>query len=381
MEKYTKMKKINIFTFKQIAQRLPSIPKECFVNTFVLPFRPIRPRVLVYNVTFRCNSRCIMCSNWQRDEKDLGLEEIKKVFTSPLFKRIENLGISGGEPTLREDLPDIIGLACTNLPSLKKININTNGLSPRHTTKILKSVIDICHSKRVMCSMRISIDGLELTNDKARGVPGSFKQAEETLFSLKEYQKQRFFNLGILCTVTKDTYKDMEKLWDWTSGISTDIVYNVVRVSGPALGNEELRRSLELDKDSRDYITNLLWRLIRLKGILSPDSYIYYHFAKMLQNNYNRVIPCPFIDQGLMLNPNGNLFYCENSPCIGNVLDKDPQKIYFDNNNLTIRKRLAYSTCQHCISPCQANIGAIKQILPYIKFIMSTYAVDHRSTS
>ena len=47
----------------------------------------------------------------------------------------------------------------------------------------------------------------------------------------------------------------------------------------------------------------------------------------MIANGYKRTMPCPFQRQGLMLNPTGELFYCENSAKIGNVLDTPAARI------------------------------------------------------
>ena len=48
---------------------------------------------------------------------------------------------------------------------------------------------------------------------------------------------------------------------------------------------------------------------------------MYLHYADMIANGYQRTMPCPFQSQGLLLNPNGDLHYCENSQKLGNVLD------------------------------------------------------------
>ena len=63
--------------------------------------------------------------------------------------------------------------------------------------------------------------------------------------------------------------------------------------------------------------------------LLDGQNYIYMHYADMIANGYHRLVPCPFQTQGIMLNPNGDLFFCENSDVVGNVRDEDPEEIYF----------------------------------------------------
>ena len=63
--------------------------------------------------------------------------------------------------------------------------------------------------------------------------------------------------------------------------------------------------------------------------MLSGQSFMYLHYADMIANGYHRTMPCPFQSQGLLLNPNGDLHYCENSQKLGNVLDARPRRLYF----------------------------------------------------
>ena len=62
---------------------------------------------------------------------------------------------------------------------------------------------------------------------------------------------------------------------------------------------------------------------VQEESVLSGQAFMYLHYADMIANGYQRTMPCPFRTQGLLLNPEGTLFYCENSQPLGNVLD-DP---------------------------------------------------------
>jgi radical SAM protein with 4Fe4S-binding SPASM domain len=88
-------------------------------------------------------------------------------------------------------------------------------------------------------------------------------------------------------------------------------------------------------------------------------------------------MPCPFQRQGLLLNPNGDLFYCENSKKLGNVIDTKVEDIYFDAGNVAHREQMKTDTCATCLSPCQVNVGAMKQVVPYVKFLRRAYRVKH----
>ena len=63
---------------------------------------------------------------------------------------------------------------------------------------------------------------------------------------------------------------------------------------------------------------------VRQDPLLDGQNYIYMHYADMIANGYHRTAPCPFMTQGIMLNPNGDLFFCENSEIIGNAVAGRP---------------------------------------------------------
>ncbi len=77
-------------------------------NIFLAP----TPTYVIFFVTSHCNARCRMCFNWRNIDaagktEELRLEEIKQVFDG--FSGIQQLTVSGGEPFLRPDLPQILG--------------------------------------------------------------------------------------------------------------------------------------------------------------------------------------------------------------------------------------------------------------------------------
>ncbi len=65
---------------------------------------------------------------------------------------------------------------------------------------------------------------------------------------------------------------------------------------------------------------------VRQDPLLDGQNYIYMHYADMIANGYHRLTPCPFQTQGVMLNPNGDLFFCENSDVVGNVHEGRPAR-------------------------------------------------------
>ena len=49
--------------------------------------------------------------------------------------------------------------------------------------------------------------------------------------------------------------------------------------------------------------------------------------------------------------------------------------MYFRAENLEHREQIKKQTCPTCLSPCQVNVGAMKQFIPYAKFLKRAYDV------
>ena len=67
---------------------------------------------LIFQATNKCNSKCLMCFKWQELNKSLG-KELSISDIEHITKQLPNLSsvvIGGGEPFLRDDLPDICRL-------------------------------------------------------------------------------------------------------------------------------------------------------------------------------------------------------------------------------------------------------------------------------
>lgn len=82
---------------------------------------------LIYRVTFRCNKHCYFCYNDVFDKK-VNFDELEKTDISSLItfikkNSIKRISITGGEPTVRDDLPKLI----KQLNEVTNIKIFSNG--------------------------------------------------------------------------------------------------------------------------------------------------------------------------------------------------------------------------------------------------------------
>ena len=123
-------------------------------------------------VTYRCNARCSMCNRYKapsKPEEELSIETIKKL------PKMYFTNITGGEPFIRTDLPDIVREL---YKKSDRIVISTNGFFTDRIVSLAKEFPQI--------GIRISIEGLEKTNNEIRGLENGYQRGYQTLKTLRE---------------------------------------------------------------------------------------------------------------------------------------------------------------------------------------------------
>lgn len=366
------------FRLHYIAKAAAGVPRD-LMNSFVISkLKAIRPTVLIYNCTFVCDARCEMCHNWKMGDRksDMSLAELDQAINHPFWGAVENLNISGGEPTTRNDLPEMVELFAKRMPRVRKIGINTTGLTPHRAIPMLTRIVEFCATRDILVSIRVSLDGIGDIHDQVRHVKNGFDKALKTIEAMQALATRTpNFQFGLAATIFATNLDDAENILAWARARDLDIVFNMLRFTDAMLNNKALEASIGFREREEQFMRRFFLDRVREESVLSGQAFMYLHYADMIANGYQRTMPCPFQRQGLLLNPNGDLFYCENSKRIGNVRDETAESLYHEVSNLTHREELKEKICSTCLSPCQVNVGAMKQFVPYAKFLKRAYTV------
>jgi MoaA/NifB/PqqE/SkfB family radical SAM enzyme len=359
------------YAAKYLLKAAASAPRD-LVNSYVARHKAIHPTVLIFHCTFVCDARCEMCSNWKRGDRksDMTLDQIERVFSSDLWKHIEIANLSGGEPTTRNDMVDISRVMLDKFPRLRKFGINTTGLTPQRAIPMVTKVAEMCQERGIIFSTRVSIDGVGEMHNEVRHVKRGFDKALETIRAMQALQKRLPFNFGISTTIFNKNLDDAQNILAWARKEKLDIVFNMVRFTESMLGNADLATTVKPIGRDESRMRDFFLERVRMDPLLDGQNYIYMHYADMISNGYHRLAPCPFQTQGIMLNPDGGLFFCENSDVVGNVVTEDPGELYFRAASQDHRKWIRDEKCPGCLSPCQMNVSAVKQVLPYVRFLV-----------
>ena len=154
--------------------------------------------------TKRCNLRCVHCYARAEGENykgnDLTTDEGKKLIDDLARFGVPVILFSGGEPLLREDLPDLIGYATKK--GMRAV-ISTNG------TIITEEKARI-FAQFSLSYIGVSIDGIGGVNDAFRGVKGAYEKA---LTGIRNAKKAGI-KTGLRFTMNKRNYKEVPKMFD-----------------------------------------------------------------------------------------------------------------------------------------------------------------------
>jgi MoaA/NifB/PqqE/SkfB family radical SAM enzyme len=169
----------------------------------------VMPMNLTISVSYRCNSRCKTCNVWQRPNDDFTIEEYEKTFES-IGRAPYWFTFSGGEPTLRKDLPEMVGAAYRHCrPGI--INIPTNGIQDKIIPGRVEQVLKAAPGSDVI--INLSLDGVGEKHDIVRGVKGNFERSMRTYAGLKALKSRyKNFTLGVHTVISNFNIDEFDNI-------------------------------------------------------------------------------------------------------------------------------------------------------------------------
>lgn len=283
------------------------------------------------HVTSICNARCLMCNikpphiGKKQTNKDLSLKEIKATLGSLPDTLL--LTLSGGEPTLRDDLPRIIGYASQH-NKVQMVSLPTNGILTERICKIARKTLDRLQGNTHL-RITLSVLGIGKLHDRIVQVPGSFDSLTETYRRLQEMaQGHRKLNIDVAVCCSGLNKHHMLEITDYCTTHFPDASIHPLFIRG----EPRLQQAVEISKEEYREVLNYLYRKKR-----SPVK-SHKPFAKMLDTltritNYqvlyvkeSHQMPsrCYAGKKMLVIRSNGDVYPCEPWPNpLGNLRDYD----------------------------------------------------------
>jgi 12,18-didecarboxysiroheme deacetylase len=335
----------------------------------LLQFSSDKRPVVVWNITRRCNLKCLHCYAHARNipfDNELTTMEGKKLIDDLAGFGVPVLLISGGEPLARKDLPELAAYAVGK--GMRAV-ISTNG------TLITPQMADTL-KKIGLSYVGISLDGMEEINDRFRGVKGAFKSALKGI----ENCKKAGIKVGLRFTINKINVGEIPDLFRLIeeNDIPRICFYHLVyagrgsKLVEEDLSHEESRRAVDLIMD----FTKKLHDQGKPKEVLTVDNhadgpYIYLRLKKENPERAKEVLELLKMNEG---NNSGRGIGCISWDgevhadqfwrhySFGNVKDRPFSEIWTDTsdplmNKLKEKKKYAKGKCATCkwLDICAGN--------------------------
>jgi MoaA/NifB/PqqE/SkfB family radical SAM enzyme len=270
------------------------------------------PINITVSVSYRCNSRCKTCNVWLLPNDDLTLPEWDRVYES-LGDAPYWFTFSGGEPTLRKELPEMVASAYRHCkPGI--INIPTNGIQHKVIPGRIEAVLQAAPKSEVI--INLSLDGLGLKHDEVRGVRENWTHAMATWAQLKQLKKQyKHLTLGVHTVISNFNVDAFPELCEYVQrelkpdSYITEIAEERVELDTVGLG---ITPTVEKYSVAIDTLLESM-RDQQLTGVAEVAQAFrrqYYDIVKRTLREQRQVIPCMAGVASAQIAPNGDVWPC-----------------------------------------------------------------------
>mgnify|MGYP001222819646 CR=1 FL=1 len=281
-------------------------------------------------LTYRCDSKCSMCYIWKNPT--LPNEEVALKTLEKLPNNFDNLNITGGEPTLRTDLPKIVDLV---YKKGKIIEISTNGL---HTEKILPII-----KKYPNIKVRYSVEAIGDKNNIIRGEEGGFATKVEGLKKLKE---SGGLDLGFATVIQDDNIDDLMKVYKLSCDMGVELATSTLHNAFQFHKNDNY--FYERKKVAKE-VENLVTALLKTSSVKNWfRAYLNLGLIEKILG-HDRLIPCTAATDFIFVDPWSDVYACNVRPdlLMGNLEKQSWDEIVNGKKAEEIRNRVAQCT-QNC---------------------------------
>jgi radical SAM protein with 4Fe4S-binding SPASM domain len=291
-------------------------------------------------LTYRCNNACRFCYAYSpyRESKEMSTVEVKRIIDIIADDaKAPSLSFTGGEPTLREDLFELIAYG---REKGLRVNLITNGRRCSNKEYVQKLV------DAGLNSAQVSIEGPDArTHDYIVGVPGAFEQTVKGIKNLRETKIYTHCN-STICRPNLNHLEDMVDFFADRLNLSY-FSMNMVIYTGTAA---KFRKELEITYSEIGEIVKRVKRRANKKRI----QFVWYAPTPVCL--FNPIASglgaksCACCDGLISVDPEGGLLPCSSfSEPVGNLLHDGFEKVWYNRASQFWRsKDFAPQGCKEC---------------------------------
>ena len=306
-------------------------------------------------VTYRCNARCNMCSRYKapsRPEEEISVETIRKL--PPMYFT----NITGGEPFIRTDLPEIVREL---YKKSDRIVISTNGFFTDRIVALCKEFPDI--------GIRISIEGMEATNNAIRGLEDGFNRGLRTLKTLREMGMK---DVGFGMTVQDANAADLVKLYELSDEMGMEFATASLHNSFYFVEAGNIIQDRPMVAKHFEDLVNALLRS------RSPKKWMRAYFNHGLINyiyGQKRLLPCDMSFDTFFIDPYGDVMPCngtKDKEVMGNLNCQTWEQLWNSPEAETVRQKV-----RCCDRQCWM-IGSVSPAMHKYIWVPGIWVVWHK---
>ncbi len=291
-------------------------------------------------LTYRCNNRCKFCYAYSpyRESGEMTTDEVKRVIDIIADDaHVPSLSFTGGEPTLRDDLFELIRYG---RQKGLRMNLITNGrrcADPDFVQRLVEAGLN---------SAQVSVEGPDAeTHDGIVGVRGAFEQTVKGVKNLRATDIYTHCNTTI-CRPNVDRLEDLVDFYKDELGLSY-FSMNMVIYTGTAA---KLRDELQIRYSEIGDIVRRVRRRAKRRGI----EFVWYAPTPVclfnpIANGLGAKM-CAACDGLLSVDAEGGLLPCSSfSEPVGNLLREGFEKVWYSRAAKFWRnKEYAPEGCRRC---------------------------------
>ena len=306
-------------------------------------------------VTYRCNARCTMCNRYKcpsKPDEELSLETIKKL------PKMYFTNITGGEPFIREDLPDIVREL---YKKSDRIVISTNGFFTDRIIKLCEEFPNV--------GIRISIEGLEETNNKIRGLDDGFNKGYSTLKKLVEMKHP---DVGFGMTVQDANAKDLVPLYKLSNEMNMEFATASLHNSFYFVEAKNIIKDRPMVAKEFEKLIN------ELLNSNSPKKWFRAYFNHGLINyiyGQKRLLPCDMAFDTFFIDPYGDVMPCNGTKekeVMGNLNKQTWDELWNSEQAEKVRNKV-----RHCDRQCWM-IGSVSPAMHKYIWKPAAWVIKHK---
>ena len=314
--------------------------------------RPTAPYRMDLALTYRCNNDCAHCYNVSsRDDPELTTGQWKQVIDRLWDLSIPHIIFTGGEPTLRSDLPELIAHAEQN-GQITGLNTNGRRLSDRRFVRTLVEA-GLDH-------VQITLESHDpATHDHMVQQPGAWQQTVTGLRNVLDSSLYVMTNTTMLRTNASSLTQTLDFLGEQgvaTIGLNALIYAGRGREVGTGLSEKELPELLNLARSKTEaYHQRLIW--------YTPTQYCRFDPMQMELG----VKSCTAALYNMCIEPDGGVIPCQSFyQQVGNIISDPWGSIWNHKLCLRLRERqYVPDECRECALLAECGGGCPLQLIKY----------------